>query len=78
MWTSPKTSDCIICIVMLEDYLTTIYVSVIGLIIILTWIVETDWFWVMIGLNKKKKKTEDKRTGVNWYGEPYNKSMRRR
>ena len=29
-------------------------------------------------VNKKKKKTEDKRTGVNWYGEPYNKSMRRR
>ena len=63
---------------MLEDYLTTIYISAIGLIIILTWIVETDWFWIMIGLNKKKKKSEDMRTGVNWYGKHYNKSMRRR
>ena len=63
---------------MLEDYLTIIYISGIGLIIILTWIVETDWFWIMIGLNKKKKKSEDTRTGVNWYGKHYNKSMRRR
>ena len=62
---------------MLEDYLTIIYISGIGLIIILTWIVETDWFWIMIGLNKKKKKSEDMRTGVNWYGKHFYKSMRR-
>jgi len=62
---------------MLEDYLTIIYISGIGLIIILTWIVETDWFWIMIGLNKKKKKREETRAGVNWYGQHYNKSMRR-
>ena len=53
---------------MLEDYLTIIYISGIGLIIILTWIVETDWFWIMIGLNKKKNIKSTKRNDRNWYG----------
>jgi len=58
---------------MLEDYFITIYCSLVGLIIILTWIVETDWFWTMLGLSSKKKKEEIKRTGVNWYGEHHNR-----
>jgi hypothetical protein len=38
------------------------------IIVILTWIVETNWFWTMIGLNKKKKGISTKRTNRNWYG----------
>jgi len=38
------------------------------IIIILTWIVETNWFWIMIGLNKKKDVNSIKRNNRNWYG----------
>ena len=38
------------------------------IIIILTWIVETNWFWTMIGLNKKKNIKDTKRNNRNWYG----------
>ncbi len=39
-----------------------------GIIVILTWIVETDWFWIMIGLSRKKTGVSTKRTNRNWYG----------
>ena len=38
-----------------------------GIIVILTWIVETNWFWIMIGLSKKKSIKSKNRT--TWYGE---------
>ena len=38
------------------------------IIIILTWIVETNWFWTMIGLNKKKNIKDIKHNNRNWYG----------
>tara|TARA_Y100000593_G_C4120668_1_gene242507 strand:+ start:302 stop:463 length:162 start_codon:yes stop_codon:yes gene_type:complete len=36
------------------------------IVVILTWITETNWFWRMIGLEKKKdtKKLHNR----NWYG----------
>ena len=38
------------------------------IIVILTWITETNWFWTMIGLSRKKKGVSIKRTNRNWYG----------
>ena len=38
------------------------------IIVILTWITETNWFWTMIGLSRKKKGESIKRTNRNWYG----------
>ena len=41
------------------------------IIIILTWIVETNWFWTRIGLTKKKDAKSVKRDNRNWYGNRY-------
>ena len=38
------------------------------IIVILTWITETNWFCIMIGLSRKKKGVSIKRTNRNWYG----------
>ncbi len=51
---------------MLSDYFL-LYCALI--IIILTWIVETSWFWKMIGLTKKKDIKSKKQDNRNWYGE---------
>jgi len=41
------------------------------IVVILTWITETDWFWRMIGLTKKKDTKSTRRKNRNRYGTRY-------
>ncbi len=41
------------------------------IVVILTWIAETDLFWRMIGLTKKKDTKSIKQDKRNWYGNRY-------